>query len=153
MLELDVRLTRDGQVVVFHDLSLLRVAGIDSRIANVDYASLPNLSITVPIDTIPGTIIWNFNHRKITTCNNNFVFLGESFSDKTWTEEERRIPLLREVFQEFSDIPINIDIKENDSRLIKQVSALINEFERADLTVWGSFNNDICKECYRVVSN
>lgn len=57
MLELDVRLTRDGQVVVFHDLSLLRVAGIDSRIANVDYASLPNLSITVPIDTIPGTII------------------------------------------------------------------------------------------------
>lgn len=49
-------------------------------------------------------------------------------------------------------MPINIDIKENDSRLIKQVSELINEFERASVTVWGSFNNDICKECYRVVS-
>lgn len=79
--------------------------------------------------------------------------LGESFCDKTWSDEERRIPLLREVFQEFSNIPINIDIKVNDVRLIKQVSALINEFERADLTVWGSFNNDICKECYRVVSS
>lgn len=56
------------------------------------------------------------------------------------------------MFQEFSNIPINIDIKENDLRLIKEVSGLIDEFERAELTVWGSFNNDVCKECYRVVS-
>lgn len=54
MLELDVRLTRDGQVVVFHDASLLRVAGKDMSIANVDYVSLPKLSLSVPIDTIPG---------------------------------------------------------------------------------------------------
>lgn len=59
--------------------------------------------------------------------------------------------MLREVFQEFPNIPMNIDIKENDSRLIQEVSALINEFERADLTVWGSFDNDVCKECFRVV--
>lgn len=62
------------------------------------------------------------------------------------------IPLLREVFQEFSNIPINIDIKQNDIRLIIQVSELINEFGRADMTVWGSFHNDVSKECYRVVS-
>lgn len=80
-----------------------------------------------------------------------FAPIGERFSDLSWSEEERRIPLLREVFQEFSTIPINIDIKENDLRLIKQVSTLINEFERAEVTVWGSFNNDVCKECYRVV--
>ncbi|KAJ6643230.1 Lysophospholipase D GDPD1 [Pseudolycoriella hygida] len=128
MLELDVRRTRDGEVVVFHDASLLRTAGSDLKIEDVDYASLPRLSLTVPIDTIPG----------------------EKFVDDTWSEEDRRIPLLREVFQEFTNIPINIDIKENDIRLIKQVSALINEFERAELTVWGSFNNEVCKECYRV---
>lgn len=85
-------------------------------------------------------------------CFFGFSSSGESFSDKTWTDEERRIPLLREVFQEFSNMPINIDIKEYDIQLIKQVSELINEFERADVTVWGSFNNDVCKECYRVVS-
>ncbi|XP_037046084.1 lysophospholipase D GDPD1-like isoform X2 [Bradysia coprophila] len=128
MLELDVRLTKDGQVVVFHDSSLLRVAGTDSNIANVDYDSLPSLSMTVPIDTVPG----------------------ESFTDQTWSDEERRIPLLREVFEEFADVPINIDLKENDSRLIKEVSELINEFQRANLTVWGSFNNEVCKECYRI---
>lgn len=58
MLELDVRLTKDGQVVVFHDATLLRVAGQDLSIANVDYDSLPKLSSTVPIDTIPGKIFF-----------------------------------------------------------------------------------------------
>lgn len=80
-----------------------------------------------------------------------FSLPGETFTDKSWSEKERSIPLLREVFEEFSAIPINIDIKENDLRLIEQVSKLINEFERADVTVWGSFNNDVCKKCYRIV--
>lgn len=61
MLELDVRLTRDGQVVVFHDPSLVRVAGKDFNIADVDYASLPNLNLTIPIDTIPGKILYKFS--------------------------------------------------------------------------------------------
>lgn len=66
MLELDVRLTRDGQVVVFHDSTLLRVAGQDLSIANVDYASLPNLSMAVPIDTIPGKGFFEiFNRRNL----------------------------------------------------------------------------------------
>jgi len=112
----------------FHDATLLRVAGKDISISNVDFATLPTLNTTVPIDTIPDQI----------------------FSDKTWSEEDRRIPLLREVFEEFSNVPINIDIKENNIRLIKEVSELINEFERADVTVWGSFNNDVCKQCYSV---
>lgn len=55
MLEMDVRLTKDGQVVVFHDATLLRVTGQDLNISQVDYASLPKLSARVPIDTIPGT--------------------------------------------------------------------------------------------------
>lgn len=151
MLELDVRLTKDGQVVVFHDSSLLRVAGQDLNIANVDYDSLPSLSTTVPIDTVPGKCFQQKTNRNIYLAHSHLI--GESFTDQTWSDEERRIPLLREVFEEFTDVPINIDLKENDSRLITAVSALINEFERADLTVWGSFNNDVCKECYRIVSS
>lgn len=54
MLELDVRLTKDGQVVVYHDASLLRLTGMDTSIASVDYDSLPILNETVAIDTIPG---------------------------------------------------------------------------------------------------
>jgi len=35
--------------------------------------------------------------------------------------EDRRIPLLREVFEAFHDIPINIDIKIDDDELIDKV--------------------------------
>lgn len=81
------------------------------------------------------------------------LLLGEHYCDPSWQDEERRIPLLREVFQEFSSVPMNIDIKENDARLIQEVSELIDEFERADITVWGSFDNDVCSKCYKEVNN
>ena len=35
--ELDVHLTNDGQVVVFHDYSLMRMCGINRRIEELDY--------------------------------------------------------------------------------------------------------------------
>jgi glycerophosphoryl diester phosphodiesterase len=54
MLELDVRLTKDGKVVVFHDPDLRRMAGENLKISEVDYSSLPNLCHSVPIDTVPG---------------------------------------------------------------------------------------------------
>ena len=38
--ELDVQLSRDGQVVVFHDDSLKRVCGIDADVCDFDYAEL-----------------------------------------------------------------------------------------------------------------
>ncbi|ODM99949.1 Glycerophosphodiester phosphodiesterase domain-containing protein 1 [Orchesella cincta] len=131
MLELDVRMTRDRQVVVFHDQTLARVAERDLSVAEFDYKELPSLNSKIPIDTIPG----------------------EYFSDLSWPEDERRIPLLKEVFQEFPKIPINIDIKENDMELIQEVSKLIDEYQRADITVWGSFSSDVCNKCYDVNPN
>ncbi|ODM91594.1 Glycerophosphodiester phosphodiesterase domain-containing protein 1 [Orchesella cincta] len=128
MLELDVRMTRDRQVIVFHDQTLARVAGRELPVADVDYKELPPLKAEVLIDSIPG----------------------QFFSDRSWSEEERRIPLLEQVFQEFPLIPINIDIKENDEELIQKVSKLIDEYQRGDITVWGSFSSDVCKKCYDV---
>lgn len=37
MLELDCRLTKDGEVVVFHDQNLLNKCGTDVEIANIDF--------------------------------------------------------------------------------------------------------------------
>lgn len=42
-IELDVQLTRDGQLVVHHDGTLKRVCGVDQRIRDVDFAGLPLL--------------------------------------------------------------------------------------------------------------
>ena len=44
-MELDVQLSRDGQVVVFHDDDLRRVCGRDARVDELDLAELQTLSL------------------------------------------------------------------------------------------------------------
>ena len=42
-------------------------------------------------------------------------------------EELLRIPLLKDVFERYPTVPINIDIKENNDELIKQVLNIKNK--------------------------
>ncbi len=44
-IELDVQLSRDGQVVVFHDDTLTRVCGVDKRVDELDYSELRQLKL------------------------------------------------------------------------------------------------------------
>lgn len=44
-IELDVQLTRDGHVVVFHDDTLTRVCGVDSRVDELTYGELCKLRL------------------------------------------------------------------------------------------------------------
>jgi len=43
-LELDIRMTKDKQPVIFHDKNLLRMTGVNSNISDFDYKDLPKLS-------------------------------------------------------------------------------------------------------------
>lgn len=40
-LEMDVCLTKDKQIVVIHDSSLLRMCGVDKHVEEYDYKDLP----------------------------------------------------------------------------------------------------------------
>uniref|UniRef100_UPI00358FA1ED lysophospholipase D GDPD1-like n=1 Tax=Myxine glutinosa TaxID=7769 RepID=UPI00358FA1ED len=120
MLELDVRRTKDGQVVVCHDSSLLRTCGKDADIRQLNYNELPRYRSRIAVSFQPGC-----------EC------MGK----------DRRIPLLREVFTAFPDVSINIDIKDNDDELISQVSELVREFRREHLTVWGNARHQIVRKC------
>lgn len=126
MLELDCHLTKDGQVVVSHDHNLLRSTGTDKNISDLNYKELPVLKQRLPIDFDPDV---------------EFVGSGN--------EEERRIALLKEVFEAFPNVPINIDIKVNDDHLISKVADLIKEYDRERYTVWGNFSDEITQKCYK----
>ncbi len=52
-MELDVQLSKDGQVVVFHDDTLNRVCGVDSRVDEKTYDELSQLSLCGTTQTIP----------------------------------------------------------------------------------------------------
>ncbi|XP_076626320.1 lysophospholipase D GDPD1 [Colletes latitarsis] len=130
MLELDCHLTKDGEVVVSHDQNLLRSTGINKNISEVNYKDLPLLKLCLPIDFDPGA-----------------EYIGPE------KEEERRFALLKEVFEAFPNLPINIDIKINNDQLISKVSDLIKQYNREEYTVWGNFNDEITQKCYKTNPN
>ena len=52
-IELDVQLTRDGRVVVFHDDTLSRACGVNRRVDELDYEELQKLSLFGTSEHIP----------------------------------------------------------------------------------------------------
>ncbi len=52
-IELDVQMSADGHVVVFHDTSLLRMCGVDKRISDCTLAELKSLRLLSTHHTIP----------------------------------------------------------------------------------------------------
>jgi glycerophosphoryl diester phosphodiesterase len=52
-IELDVRLTRDGQVVVFHDVGLNRLCNVDASVTALSYPELAGLSLLGTRERIP----------------------------------------------------------------------------------------------------
>lgn len=126
MLELDCHLTKDGQVVVSHDVTLTRTCGEDITIAETNYTDLPPLKPVLGLD-------FNSYHRV--------------------SGEDRTIPLLRDVFTAFPHIPINVDVKVNDDQLIAEVNALIIEFKREHLTAWGNHSAEVVEKLYKTNPN
>ncbi|XP_049582783.1 lysophospholipase D GDPD1 [Syngnathus scovelli] len=123
MLELDCHLTKDEQVVVSHDPHLQRATGINAYISEMAYAELPPYLCKLPV---------TFQRECI--CEGG---------------EDKRIPLLKDVFETFPNTPVNIDIKVNDDTLIKKVSELVVKYDREHLTVWGNASNQIVRKCYK----
>ncbi|KAK7597823.1 hypothetical protein V9T40_010048 [Parthenolecanium corni] len=127
MLELDCHITKDGKVVVVHDSNLLRLTGFDRDVISLNYDELPFLKNRLPIEFQPG----------------------EYFSDENVPSDQRKIPLLEEVFKNFSHLPVNIDIKQKNIDLIEQVSYLISKYKMEEHCVWGNKSADITEECYK----
>ncbi|GIY37110.1 lysophospholipase D GDPD1 [Caerostris darwini] len=121
MLEIDLHLTKDEKVVISHDNNLLRVTGVDVNISDLNYKDLPLLKCPMNKELIKGD-----------------------------SNKEKKIPLLKEVFEKFPQVAINIDIKVNNDILISKVNELIKEYNRANITVWGNFSNDVTKKCYNL---
>ncbi|XP_030065928.1 lysophospholipase D GDPD3 [Microcaecilia unicolor] len=120
LLELDCHLTKDGRVVVSHDLNLLRQTGHNVNICDLNYSELPQYK----------------KHLEVTFHSGNFS-----------SGHDRRIPLLEEVFQKFPNMPVSIEIKEDKDELIKKVSDLVKQYQRSDRTIWASVSNAIMNKC------
>lgn len=120
MLEMDCHLTKDGHVVVSHDENLLRQTGLDATISSLNLQDLPL-----------------YKEKLEVTFNQGHHSSGS----------DRQIALLEDVFRKFPKMPISIEIKEDNDQLIKEVSDLVQRYDREGITVWASVNSSIMKKC------
>mmetsp|Transcript_442 Transcript_442/g.424 ORF Transcript_442/g.424 Transcript_442/m.424 type:complete len:157 (+) Transcript_442:268-738(+) len=55
--------------------------------------------------------------------------------------DDGKIPLLRDVFEEFPEMPMNIDLKGGSPEHLFEVYKMIVEFQREGITFFGDMNN------------
>lgn len=61
-MELDVQLTKDGKLVVFHDFDLKRMCGVHKKLTELTYAELEQYSLKNSTEKIPLFLLcWNWS--------------------------------------------------------------------------------------------
>src|SRR5690606_28121624 len=102
-IETDVRMTRDGKIVCFHDETLERTTNGRGRVADIDYAELARLDA---------------GHR-FSPDGRTFPFRGQGL----------RVPTLEEALALHPDLRLNIEIKQRTPAMER---ALWDEIDRLD---------------------
>lgn len=113
VLELDVRLSRDGLLIVCHDPDLLRVSG---------EAGLVREFTAAEIRQVDAGALWEAEDG------------SRPYSGKGLT-----LPTLEELFQALPEAAMNVDIKVGDPEAVDQAVALIRRYRREKRTVLASF--------------
>ncbi|EPT29203.1 glycerophosphodiester phosphodiesterase family protein [Toxoplasma gondii ME49] len=127
MIELDVWMTKDKVMVVAHDDNIERVTGQNMLISETNYADLPP--------------VLDSDHLK--DCHMEFVPGFKGFPVKF---SPQPLPRLEDVFAEFPDTTMNVDIKaEADPQSVSKTLDLVRKYNRVDKTVFGSFDQRTLK--------
>ncbi|RUS55537.1 hypothetical protein QI30_11455 [Kurthia sp. 3B1D] len=117
-IELDVHMTRDGELVAIHDESLKRTTGVDGEVIDYTYAELKKFRAAA-------------------------AFREHKNYDGTW--EAERIPTLRQVLtlhQKYPQVIVNIELKTNVyayDGIEQKVLALVDELKTPHV-IYSSFH-------------
>lgn len=128
MIELDVRESKDGLVVVSHDKALGRACG-----DKYDGVLISDVVVgSNPAATLPQSL------RKIPL---EFKTRDLKYYEATHDvpiDDTTRVCLLREVFEGLPEVPLHIDIKDVSSEFVAKVFDLIAEYKRESTVFVGS---------------
>ena len=122
-LELDVHVTRDGRVVVSHDATGARMAGVPERIAACSLAEVQS---------------WDAG----------WGFVGPDGA-RPYAAQGIRMPTLDEVIGALPEVRLNVDIKPGDPRAAGPVVALVHRLGAADRVRLTSFSTRVVRRVRR----
>jgi len=121
VLETDVRVSRDGQVIVTHDDTLDRTTNGHGLVREHNLVDLKKLDA------------------------------GYRFVDpdgRSYRNQHVQLITLRELFQLYPDVGINIDIKDEDPQAAKAIAAVVNDYSASHWINVGSFHPH-CMQLFR----
>ncbi|MGC8561935.1 MAG: glycerophosphodiester phosphodiesterase [Thermoplasmata archaeon] len=92
--ELDVQLSKDGRIIVFHDYDSLRLLGINRKIYDLSYEEISKMKIEGSNETVPTL------EEVLSVAGNLLVFIelktiDDNFSEVNQGLEEKVVKLLR----------------------------------------------------------
>ncbi len=125
-LELDIRLTADNQVVVFHDETLERTTNGSGKVRDHTLDELKQLDA-------------------------GYHFTSDDGATYPFRDQGVTIPTLAEVYAKFPAHLINIDIKDPLPEAAKHLSEVIELAGATDRTIVGSFHSDILTQFRNLV--
>ena len=124
-LEMDVHKTRDGIVVVSHDADLKRVTGKAVVIKEHDYAEIEKFDA-------------------------GFMFTPDKGKSYPYRGKGIKVPTLAEVLREFPDMRLNIDIKQSDPPMERELWEVIQKNSALKRVLVTSFNNEVFERWKKV---
>jgi glycerophosphoryl diester phosphodiesterase len=122
VLELDIHASKDGYLVVIHDDTVDRTTNGTGKVNNLTLAELKELD---------AGYHWSPERK------------GETFP---YRDEGITIPTLEEVFQEFPDYRINIEIKQETPSIAQPLCDLILHYEKQEQVLVVSFSDKAMNE-------
>jgi len=125
VLEMDVRSTRDGQLIILHDDTVARTTNATGPVQNYTLIDLKKLDAA---------------HRWSPDNGQTFPLRNKGVS----------IPTLAEVFKAFPQTKMNLEIKEARSSTIQSLCRLIRDHQMTNNVVVASFEADALKEFRRL---
>lgn len=125
VLEMDLRTTRDGFLVVMHDPAVDRTTDGTGAVRDFTLVELKKLD---------AAFNWSADGGRI------YPLRGKGI----------RIPILTEVFSEFPDTRLNIEIKEEDPAVISALCENIKKYDMTDQVMVAAFKSDILKAFRRI---
>ncbi len=121
VLEMDVRSTSDGRLIILHDDTVARTTNATGPVANYTLAELKKMD---------AAYRWSPDNGQSFPLRNKGV----------------KIPTLAEVFNEFPQTKMNLEIKDSRASLIRSLCQLIRDHQMTQKVMVASFDADALKE-------
>jgi len=113
ILEMDLKITKDGKVCIFHDDLLDRTTNGKGKVCDHTYHEISQLDAGY----------W---------FNNNNIF--------QYRDQGIKVSLLEDIFEEFPETYVNLELKDNDDVMVHEVLRIINKYNASDRIIIGSGN-------------